>query len=232
MTNDAVGDAANSEEPDDIGFANAIEADDSPAHDEELVSLAALQGALKEMGVDLNEVGETQVAASVMPFQLNDDGGDVFGSGSGGDHLSSQLSERAVEMSKEATRVRVSRPSSIALVVEDERARVRLRKHLVDRFSELLEADDANAALHLDGISDVDAIVFVRPRHDDTCAQGFSRLGGLPHRPRVLVISQDDAFDDVVAVDLRLPLAQRASEVAQQILDGLERLGLQLSPIA
>jgi hypothetical protein len=232
MTNDAVGDAADSEDPDDIGFAEAIEADDSPAHDEELVSLAALQGALKEMGVDLNEVGETQVAASVMPFQLNDDGGDVFGNGSGSDHLSSQLSERAVEMSKEATRVRVSRPSSIALVVEDERARVRLRKHLVDRFSELLEADDANAALHLDGISDVDAIVFVRPRHDDACAQGFSRLGGLPHRPRVLVISQDDAFDDVVAVDLRLPLAQRASEVAQQILDGLERLGLQLTPIA
>ena len=230
MTNDAAGDAANSEELDELGFADAIATDNRPAHEEELVSLATLQGALKEMGVDLNEVGETQVAASAIPFQLNDDGGDVFGSGS--DHLSSQLSERAVELSKEATRVRVSRPSSIALVVEDERARVRLRKHLVDRFSELLEADDANAALHLDGIRDVDAIVFVRPRHDDACAQGFSRLGGLPHRPRVLVISQDDAFDDVVAVDLRLPLAQRASEVAQQILDGLERLGLQLTPIA
>jgi hypothetical protein len=126
----------------------------------------------------------------------------------------------------------VARPSSIALVVEDERARIRLRQHLAERFSELIEADSASAAMRLKGIGDVDAIVFVRPRRDEGNMQSFTRLGGLPHRPRVLVISHDDAFDDIPAVDLRLPLGQRASEVAQQVLDGLERLGIQLTPAA
>jgi len=217
----------------DGGFADAgaARADDDDGGDD-LVSLAALQGALKEMGVDLGESGATQVAASVMPFQLNDDGGDVFGSVSGADSLASQVSEKVVGMSEEATRVRVARPSSIALVVEDERARIRLRQHLAERFSELIEADSASAAMRLKGIGDVDAIVFVRPRRDEGNLQSFTRLGGLPHRPRVLVISHDDAFDNIPAVDLRLPLGQRASEVAQQVLDGLERLGIQLTPAA
>jgi hypothetical protein len=228
------GDAGADDADDDGGFADAGAAPpvDDDAGGDDLVSLAALQGALKEMGVDLGEAGATQVAASVMPFQLNDDGGDVFGSVSGADSLASQVGERAGGLSEEATRVRVARPSSIALVVEDERARIRLRQHLAERFSELIEADSASAAMRLKGIGDVDAIVFVRPRRDEGNLQSFTRLGTLPHRPRVLVISHDDAFDDIPAVDLRLPLGQRASEVAQQVLDGLERLGIQLTPAA
>jgi hypothetical protein len=172
-----------------------------------------------------------------MPFALKDDGdgdGDVFGSVSGADSLEANLkseSSAADDMSEEATRIRTGRPSgSIALVVEDARARERLRKHLVYRFSGLIEANDGRAAMQLKGIADVDAIVFVRPSQDDTNLASFTRLGGLPHRPRVLVISHDATFDALPAVDLRLPLGQRASEVAQQVLDGLERLGIQLNP--
>jgi DNA-binding Lrp family transcriptional regulator len=160
---DEDGDDEDGDDEDDNGFADDGAA--PPDHDggDDLVSLAALQGALKEMGVALGEGGETQVAASVMPFQLNDDGGDVFGSVSSADSLASQAGERVAEMSGEATRVRAARPSSIALVVEDERARIRLRQHLAERFSELIEADSASAVMRLNGSGDVDAIVGVEP---------------------------------------------------------------------
>lgn len=212
---------------------NAVAANDG---DDEVVSLAALQGALKELGV-IGESNETQVAASVMDFAPGDDGdgdGDVFGSGSGGDSLADEAPSKArsPELSEEATRIRTTRLSSIALVVEDDRARDRLRKHLAERFSALIEARDGQAALRLKGISAVDAIVFVRPRNDDDNLATLTRLEALPHRPRILVISHDEAFDELGAVDLRLPLGQRASEVAQQVLDGLERLGIALAPAA
>jgi hypothetical protein len=199
--------------------------------DEDVVSLAALQGALKELGV-LEGGHETQIAASVMNFSpVDDEGEDVFGSGPGGDSLA-EARPAAADLSVEATRIRNSRSSSIALVVEDERARDRLKKHLADRFSALIEASDGESAMGLRGIGNVDAIVFVRPRRDGGTLSSFSRLEQLPQRPRVLVLSADDAFDDVPAVDLRLPLGQRASEVARQVLDGLEQLGVHLMPAA
>jgi hypothetical protein len=198
--------------------------------DEDVVSLAALQGALKELGVIGEGGGETQVAASVMNFAPADDDGDVFGSG--GDSLAEAGPSGGGDLSVEATRIRTSRPSSIALVVEDERARDRLKKHLADRFSALIEAADGESAMGLRGIADVDAIVFVRPRRDGGTLASFTRLEHLPQRPRVLVISADDGFDDVPAVDLRLPLGQRASEVARQVLDGLEQLGVPMMPAA
>lgn len=186
---------------------------------EEGVSLADLQGALKEMGVEIEGGGETQVAV-IAPAGLNaggDDDGDVFGS-SGGD---------VPDPSQEATRIRgAPRPSSIALVVEDQKARDRLRKHLEPRFGEVIDAENARAIAGNKEIGRLDAIVFVRPSSSEPNRQGFQRLQGLPRRPRVLVISADAAFDDVPAVDLRLPLGQKASEVAKQVLEGLERLGV------
>ncbi len=225
------------------GHSSILDAfdDDAPdgglESDDDVVSLAALQGALKEMGVDLGDGNATQVAAAI-PFPLPADvggesDGDVFGSG-----LGSVLPRRiertsttpaASELSVEATRVRQARPAAIGLVVEDERARQRLRKHLIDRFADLFEADDATSAMQQRTFSDVDAIVFIRPSDTDRTRSGFSRLEALPRRPRVLVISTDERFDDSPAVDLRLPLAQKASEVARQVLEGLERLGVQAS---
>jgi len=225
------GDASGFDDHDDDAPAAAPAPAPVERSDEDVVSLAALQGALKELGVLGEGGGETQVAASVMNFApADDDGGDVFGSGPGGDSLAE--ARPASDLSVEATRIRTSRPSSIALVVEDERARDRLKKHLADRFSALIEASDGESAMGLRGIGDVDAIVFVRPRRDGGTLASFSRLEHLPQRPRVLVISADDAFDDVPAVDLRLPLGQRASEVARQVLDGLEQLGVPLMPAA
>ncbi len=215
--------------------------DDSPAgdapaspsgDDDDIVSLAALQGALKEMGVDL-ESGQTQVAAEAMPFALpNDDDGDVFGSNVAGAFEQKTPDPAQSELSHEATRVRQARPASIGIVVEDERARLRLRKHLIDRFAELFEAEDCAAAVKLKALAHLDAIVFVRPSDNEPTRAGFARLNSLPRRPRVLVISSNDAFDDLDAVDLRLPLGQKASEVARQVLEGLERLGIQASPSA
>ncbi len=225
------------------GHSSILDAfdDDAPPagaeSDDDVVSFAALQGALKEMGVDLGDGNATQVAAAIpfpLPADAGDDG-DVFGSGMG-----SSLPRRvertpppaaASELSVEATRVRQARPAAIGLVVEDERARQRLRKHLVDRFAELFEAEDATEAMQQRSFSDVDAIVFIRPSDNERTNRGFSRLESMPRRPRVLVISTDERFDDSPAVDLRLPLAQKASEVARQVLEGLERLGVQTSAL-
>ncbi|HEY1099077.1 MAG TPA: hypothetical protein VGF99_09110, partial [Myxococcota bacterium] len=219
----------------DDGFSGF---DDAPANrgndldvggdDDDGVSLADLQGALQELGVDLADAdpGHTQVAAAAMPFALpaDADDGDVFGSGSG----SSQVQRPAVsELSHEETRVRQARPASIGIVVEDERARLRLRKHLVDKFADLVEAASTEDVADLDAVEALDAIVIVRPTDDDATRDGFARLNALPRRPRVLVISGDEQYDDHDAVDLRLPLGQKASEVAKQVLDGLERLGIQ-----
>ena len=198
-------------------------------NDDDLVSLVALQGALKEMGVDLETGAQTLVAPAAMPFAAHDDAeGDVFGSG-GGASSGSYPAERS-ELSQESTRVRQTRPSSIGIVVEDVRARVRLRKHLVDHFAELVEAADASDVAQLRELPHLDAIVFVRPTDNHATRAGFARLNQLPRRPRVLVISSDDRFDEIAAVDLRLPLGLKASEVARQVLDGLERLGVQSSP--
>lgn len=212
------------------GGASAPDPIAASGGDEDVVSLSALQGALKELGVIGEGGSETQVAASVMDFAPADDDGDVFGSVSGSDSLAEASSASA--LSVEATRIRSSRPSSIALVVEDDRARDRLKKHLADRFSALIEAADGERAMQLRGITEVDAIVFVRPRRDGGTLASFTQIEHLPHRPRVLVISADDGFDDVPAVDLRLPLGQRASEVARQVLDGLAQLGVPHMPAA
>jgi hypothetical protein len=194
---------------------------DDDGGDEDGVSLADLQGALREMGVDVADEG-TQVKAVDVPADVDGDGddGDVFGSAGAGADEEDLLVD-------EPTNIRPPQPGTIALVVEDGRARDRLKKHLEPRFTALFEAEDAQAAVDLDELDSLDAIVFVRPSRSEPNQQGFAQIGRLPRRPRVLVISADAAYDEHPGVDLRLPLGQKASEVARQVLDGLERLGVQ-----
>jgi hypothetical protein len=116
---------------------------------------------------------------------------------------------------------------AIGLVVEDPRARELLKKHLLPHFRRLLEAPDAKTAASLPDVDDVDALVFVRPRPDDATCQGIVQLCEGPLPPRILIISSDVRFDEMIEVSLRLPLGQRASEVAQQVLDGLNMLGVE-----
>ncbi len=199
-------------------------ADRDSSAGEDGVSLADLQGALQGLDANVVEAGATQVAASELPIELNNDDGDVFGSSAG--------AAEAPELSFAKTRLRSSvRPSSIALVVEDPKARDRLRKHLEPRFGELLEAENARAIAQMKELSRLDAIVFVRPSSSELNRQGFTKLHALPRRPRVLVISADLVFDNLPGVDLRLPLGQKASEVARQVVEGLERLGVSLQQV-
>jgi hypothetical protein len=115
----------------------------------------------------------------------------------------------------------------IGLVVEDPRARDRLKKHLTSRFRRLVDAPDALSAAALPDLRGLEALVFVRPRPDDATRSGIERLGDGPAPPRILIISSDARFDEIPAVSLRLPLGQRASEVAQQVLAGLRTLGVE-----
>jgi hypothetical protein len=194
---------------------------------EDGVPLAALQGALRELGVDVAEEGTLVKPVDVPPdiraAGVDGDGdgdGDVFGSAG----PRGAADDRSDE---EPTSIRPLRPGTIVLVVEDSRARDRLKRHLESRFTALYEAEDAGGVVELDEFERVDAIVFIRPSRSATNQQGFARIERLPRRPRVLVISTDAAYDDVPGVDLRLPLGQKASEVARQVLDGLEQLGVQ-----
>jgi hypothetical protein len=194
------------------------------------VSLVALQGALQELGV-LGEGGETQVAASVLQIAPVDDDGDVFGSGGRDDHVDSVVDASvAPDLSVEATRIRKARPASIVLVVDDERARDRLKTLLSERITTIIEPADSSNVMRVRGLADFDAIVLVRPPRDDDTLRSLGRLKDMPQRPRVLVLSGDDGFDDDPFVDLRLELRQRASDVAVQMIDGLEQLGLALMP--
>ncbi|MBM4281753.1 MAG: hypothetical protein FJ137_13665 [Deltaproteobacteria bacterium] len=190
--------------------------------DEPGVSLADLQGALRELGSDRDGAG-TQVRQTTLPEDVgsSNDESDVFGSVGGGAAVASLDSDI-----DEPTSIRPPRPGTIALVVEDARARERLKKHLEARFSALYEASDAASAAALDELDELDALVFVRPSRTEPNVHGFATLDRMKRRPRVLVISADSSFDGVSWVDLRLPLGQKASEVARQVLDGLEQLGV------
>ena len=118
----------------------------------------------------------------------------------------------------------------IGLVVEDARALDRLKKHLTPRFHRLLEARDAAAAAASPEVLQVEALVFVRPRPDDATREGIVQICTGTTHPSILVISSDARFDEMPEVNLRLPLEQRASDVAQQILQGLRTLGVATLP--
>ena len=179
---------------------------------EEGVSLAEVRAAL---GVPAGE--STQVGVMASPAELREQfpsaDSDVFA-----DATAALPPSQGVG----ATSVR----RAIALVVEDARARDRLKRHLLPRFDELLEAADASSAVELPNLAHLDALVFVRPRPDAKTRHGLSHLEGMSRRPRVLIISSDEAFDQMPSVDHRLPLGNRASEVAQQVIDGLTALGV------
>lgn len=187
---------------------------------EEGVSLAEVRAALGGIGAEATRVVSAEAPPEPAPSVSGES--DVFASGpaDGEEPLPEAPEEDEPEDSRRA----------IVLVVEDARARDRLKRHLSARFDELFEADDATTAVELPNLSSMSAMVFVRPRPDARTRLGLTHLEKLRRRPRVLIISSDNAFDEMPSVDQRLPLGQRASEVAQQVIDGLTSLGVQLLP--
>jgi hypothetical protein len=200
--------------------------------DEAGVSLADLQGALREIGVEVEHRIAHRNGAHLDGREHGDAEDDVFGSDDGSEHDDSKDPEFEDDGSEDdgsnddgPTNVR-PRGATVALVVEDARARERLKAALVSRYGALFEAEDARAATALEHFHSIDALVFVRPSQSEPNRIGFDKLGRMARRPRVLVLSGDLAFDGLPAVDRRLPLGQKASEVARQVLDGLEELGV------
>jgi hypothetical protein len=114
----------------------------------------------------------------------------------------------------------------VALVVNDGRARERLRKYLDPLLDEIIEFANVNELLRDPTKETLAAAVLVRPPRDASTLQGIRDVGRAG--PRTLVISSDDAFDSI-GVDQRLPLGRRASEVAQSVLDGLTAIGVPLN---
>lgn len=179
---------------------------------EEGVSLAEVRAAL---GAPAGE--STQVGVMASPAELRE----AFASAES-DVFADATAALPAQYASGATTGR----RAIALVVEDARARDRLKRHLQARYDELVEAADASSAVELPNLAHLDALVFIRPRPDDKTRHGLSHLEGMSRRPRVLIISSDAAFDEMPSVDHRLPLGNRASEVAQQVIDGLTALGV------
>ena len=118
------------------------------------------------------------------------------------------------------------RPLKVALVVDDERALARLKKHLGPSFPDLRGVTSLAEAAELPELAELDAMIIVRPPLDGSTLTGFEMLEAQGRRPPTLVLSSDPGFDAVPGVDLRLELARRAGEVAQQVIDGLARLGV------
>jgi hypothetical protein len=117
-------------------------------------------------------------------------------------------------------------PPTVGLVVQDMRALVRLRKHLAPRIPGLLEIGDLDAVADHDDLESIAALVFVRPRKDAKTLDTLTALSTLDPAPRTLVLSSDKGFDDAEGVGLRLTLAKRVADVAQQVVDGLQELGI------
>jgi hypothetical protein len=116
--------------------------------------------------------------------------------------------------------------ATVVLVVEDPTARDRLVRHLTGRYERLVEAVTAVDALAVVEHGHVDALVFVRPSRGEALHKGLSSLNARSLKPRVLVVSSDVTLDALPGVDLRVALSQRASEVAQRVVDGLKQLGI------
>ena len=118
------------------------------------------------------------------------------------------------------------RPQRVALVVDDARARSRLQKYLQAALGEMDEAATvADARAQLD-LTQVGYLVAVRPKADEETFSALASLANEKNSPAVLILSADARFDGVAGVGLRLELARRASEVADQVVQGLNQLGI------
>jgi hypothetical protein len=142
------------------------------------------------------------------------------------DSASNSDSQTAFVPADEMERAPDIKRTGVALVVADARARARLRKHLEATIPDVREIAAAAEAAERDDLEELSAIVFVRPPADEKTVSTLESLLSSPARPPVIVVSSDPVFDAMAGVDLRMPLGRRASEVAQSVLDGLSRLGI------
>lgn len=130
-----------------------------------------------------------------------------------------------------ATGMTGARPKSapeVVLVVDDERARVRLGKMLEAHFGRIHEVSHVRDATRLATTQLLDAIVVLRPRADADTIAAFRALGQNLVRPPTLVLSGEPEFAELEGIDLCIDLARRASEVADQVVSGLAQLGVTL----
>ncbi|MCP4499037.1 MAG: hypothetical protein GY822_03605 [Deltaproteobacteria bacterium] len=115
---------------------------------------------------------------------------------------------------------------SVALVVQDARARDRLAKKLKAEFEKLVPISDARDLVTHPELADFTAVVFVRPSKNKASKEALQALEQLPQRPKVLVVSPESAWQKHKVVDKRVELARRAPEVAASVVEGLRDLGV------
>jgi hypothetical protein len=112
----------------------------------------------------------------------------------------------------------------IALVVGQARARERLKKRLAEHVAAIEEAASLSDAVELANAGDLHAMVVVRPSANAETRESITSLARMKKRPGVMILATDEKLADEDGVDMHLVMAQRASEVTQQILDGLDNL--------
>lgn len=118
------------------------------------------------------------------------------------------------------------RPTRVALVVDDDRARARLRKHLEDKLGDMEEAPTVAAAHATLDFSALGGLVVIRPKAEDATFAALADIAASAYPVPVLILSSDPRFDAAMGVGLRLELARRAGEVADQVVQGLHQLGV------
>jgi hypothetical protein len=201
-----------------------------------------------ELGHEATQMVDSPLPAADLDENADDEDGGVFESPSSASvSVASSLASGSDEEEEEddddinpdgATRVALSpllsddegaepkSPPTVGIVVSDTRALARLRKHLAPAIPGLLEIGDLDAVADHDDLESIAALVFIRPRKDTKTLDTLIALSTLDPAPRTLVLSSDKGFDEADGVGLRLSLAKRVADVAQQVVDGLEELGI------
>jgi hypothetical protein len=114
----------------------------------------------------------------------------------------------------------------VGIVVADARALDRLTRHLEEQYENIVALSGLPPKEEIETLSTYRALVLVRPRADDETFARLKSLAANRRRPQVLCLSVDVKFDGATGIDLRIELAKKAGEVAQQVIDGLKQLGV------
>jgi hypothetical protein len=175
-------------------------------------------------GAAENEMGsadlmETRVQDEVMAA-LSVDDLDVE------DPLDALESSESDVFQEEAGEMSIPSPDKmrIALVVGQERARQRLKKRLAEFVGTIEEAASLPDAVEMASEGGLHAMVVVRPAADEKTLRSITSMSKMKKRPGLMILATDEKLAGEEGVDMHVVLAQRASEVTRQILDGLASL--------
>jgi len=171
---------------------------------------------------DVFDSRQEETGAVGVDISMNSLDGDAL---AGSDDVDAEGETRVAELRS----VSGAQQGPIGIVVADARALDRLTRHLEEQFESISGLAGLPAVDEVSTIVGFRALVLVRPKADRETFARLEKLAAHRRRPQVLCLSTDAQFDGAKGIDLRVELAKKAGEVAQQVIDGLKKLGVSSS---